>query len=281
MLFKSRRRIRWLVVVCCLAGAALVTPDVATASVHLSRSQATKLAKKVARKNAVAHVDSAYATCYPSFRAHTAANLRKRWHEWDCGWALGLTKSNGSKGVCSGKVRLTGTRRGSKYRSLGGACKTLPGSTPAPAPIPAPTPKPAPAPSPTPRPNGPSTQDIINYTFQFAASVGQAQLSAVTHTFRYSVNGCKMVQADTGRCTVWRWVDQGIYGTDPATGYDIHKIEFYRIYAFAEWLTTNGIYNTYAQDFDIVDPAQACWATLSPSSVLGELYGCSPLVPGA
>jgi hypothetical protein len=268
---------RRLAVACALIGVLLVVPATARASFYLSRAQATAITKNVARKKALGRVDSAYAACYPSFRAHTAANLRKRWHQWDCGWSLGLTKAGGSKGVCSGKLRLTGTRRGSKYRSRGGSCKTLSGVAPAPAP----TPSPAPAPSPSPHPAGPSQQDIINYTYSFAGSVGQAHLSAVNHTFRATVNGCTMVQADTGRCTVWRWVDAGIYGTDPTTGYDVHRIEFYRIYAFAEWLTTDGIYNTWAQDYDIVDPAQACYATLSPSNVLGALYGCSPLTPGA
>jgi hypothetical protein len=152
-------------------------------------------------------------------------------------------------------------------------CRQVSGPTPPPTPSPTPTPTPTP-PSSGGSGGGPAQQDILNHTIAWAGELGRSFVSPVTHTFTSTVNGCKMIKADTGRCTIWRWVDAGIVGSD--SGREVHRIDFYRVYAFSQWVTTSGIYDDYSQTFDIIDPAQSCLTVDNQN-----LYGCTPLVPGA
>jgi hypothetical protein len=94
-----------------------------------------------------------------------------------------------------------------------------------------------------------------DHTQQFAQGVGNAQLSEVTHTYKWVINGCKLVQSDTGLCTIWLFVDTGIIDYDPS-GNEIHGVNLYRDYAFSEWVIGTSVWNDYSQYLDLL--AQSC-----------------------
>lgn len=256
----------------------MIAPPAADAAYYLSRAKASSLAFATARKKALAHVDGGHATCYPSFRKHTSKNLRARWHLWDCTWSLNLSQADGSTARCTGKVRITGSRRSAgKVKSLGGKCRTLSGpKPPAPAPAPNPTPPPPPAPTPPAGQGPPSAQDIVNHALAYARALAYDYVGTVPNTYRASWSDCHMIRADTARCTVLRWVDDGIAGTDGIG--EVHNISFWRVYSFSQWLTTGGYYDDYPMAFDLFDPAQTCQAH---APARDDFFNCSAVRPGA
>ena len=275
-------RSRWLIAVSAVI-AALILPATANASPYLSRKQAATTTKRIVERNTVAQTDNSAATCYPTHRAQTTKNLHMRWRLWDCEWVTTTTAKDGSKDVCSGALRVWRTRRGTRYKVLAthDARSPAPPLRPRPpqpqpqSPQPQPQP-PQPQPQPPTKPTGASPQDILSHTYNYAIGVGQAQLTPVTHTYHFSVNGRPMVQSDEGRCTVWRWIDYGIVAKD-TDGREIHQIDLKRIYVFSQWVTTNGVYDDRAQDYDDVQPAQSCSAV--DVGNLDNLYNCTALTP--
>jgi hypothetical protein len=123
----------------CLAAAVLVVsllataPATASASWYLSRSQAARVTRHLARGAAQGSAGELGTRCWPSFRKHTQHNARLAWRMWDCGWTMRVTKTDGSVADCAGKQRIIGARRGSTHRTLrASACTLVTGPTPAP-----------------------------------------------------------------------------------------------------------------------------------------------------
>jgi hypothetical protein len=250
-----------------LAAVALVFPPAASASYFVS----FKAAKRATHR-AVSGTDTLTPSCRPRDGANTRRNrLHFDWHRWICDWRGSATRFDRASGTCRGSLYITGrrgrhaprvrARKPARCRWIVPSAPTAPGSAPSPPPV----------------PGAPTQQQILDHAFAFAKSVGQSQISSGGGYYRWLVNPaqCRMVQADTARCTTWLHRNNGIIGTN-SSGQYVYAIQLYRDFAFSEWLTSAPLtFNDYTQFFDIIDPAQVC------SSVDGAtLYDCSPAPTG-
>jgi len=138
---RVRRFARPLLAVLVVGGLLAALPAGADASRYLSRSQAAKATKRVARSITLA--TTATARCWPSGRRHTQRVLRFKWRIWDCGWNARVSHTDGSVEDCNGKLRITGKRGGSTPNTLRAKrCVQVTGPNPGPGPGPGPGPDP-------------------------------------------------------------------------------------------------------------------------------------------
>jgi hypothetical protein len=215
-----------------IIGLVAALPAAASASVYLSHSTASKVTKRHARQIAAGRPSNVKATCWPTGRKHTRRNLRFRWTKWDCGWKMRVTKTDGSSGDCSGKIRVTGKRRGSKYRTIRGPrCAFV---TPTPQPTPQPIP---PAPGISAR-----QQQMIDHGVSYAIGYANSLIATPFHggSFYYGqmeLTYCGWLNATKVRCPLYLWWEQK--HQDPATFYTYITREIFQAFVFVEDLGTS------------------------------------------
>ena len=197
-----RRAVINLGVICAVASALLSAPATASASRHLSRNQATRIAEATVRRDAGGPVDRVAALCYTSFRRATARNLHRRWRRWDCLWSTLSTNADGSRTTCLGEFRLIGQRHGATYRVLSRSC--------GPATTTSPTPSPAPSPSPTPGLSA-RQQQMIDEAIRAGIQRAQEFIdhgARLTGSFYYGQmdpSECTFLNATRVRCPLYMW----------------------------------------------------------------------------
>jgi hypothetical protein len=231
--------------------------SVALGGSYMSRSEASKITEKIARRqhaNGLIHA----VNCWPTGRQHTQRNLRYRWSRWDCGWTLRWERNDGTFRCSGGKFRITGTRHGSKYRTLHSAhCGLVAKPTPAPLPTPAaPTPAaPTPAPpkpaAPAPAPSGISARqqqmieraisDGIGYATRLVQN-GSGGGSSFFYYGQMNRPDCLFLNVRKVSCPLYLWSQ--VYNTDNVNpGIEHVTREIFRAFVFEEDLGTSVGFN--------------------------------------
>ena len=115
---------RVLAAVVVLGLAVLALPSQASAEWYFTKRGAEKATRDwVPKKYKYNYTDLA-ASCRPQGQA--SADSRFKYHRWTCGWAGGATSQSGESLICSGQIRIIGSRaRGAYYAKaiVGERCK--------------------------------------------------------------------------------------------------------------------------------------------------------------
>jgi hypothetical protein len=229
-------------------GLLAAVPASADASRYLPRSAASKITKRVALGYADGQALARRTSCWPTGRRHSRRNLRYRWRLWDCGWTMRVTHTDGSADSCSGKLRITGRRLGTKRRTLR-AARCVQVTAPTPIATPAPT-----ANSGDPQPatgNGARQQQMreaaVSYGIAYAQDLidnGDIGGNGNGGAFYYAqINRpeCVLLNATKIRCPMFLWWE----GYDQDSNFYLHYTrEIYRAFVFAEDLGTSVGFNT-------------------------------------
>jgi hypothetical protein len=242
-----------LLTACAVLITSLGLSETAHASLFLSRTQATQAANTVARRNASGTVRTAAASCRPTGRRPTPANLRSRWRLWDCAWSVQFQPADASIASCTGRLRLTGTRTGSSYRMLSRRSCAQVSPPPRPASTPSPiqsVPTPAPAASPTPVP-APQTNTRASQMVNQAMTYGIGRAEELRRSGGTSSGSfyfgqmeptlCQFLNATKVRCPLYMWWEQ----SDMDRNFYSHTTrEIFQMSVFVEDLGTSVGFNS-------------------------------------